>query len=94
MNRIEEAASTFMRALAESLLLGDYKMRKEVEMDIKRKTLKEYIKHLRKAQVETEEKQDLIMGDTPKLDERFVTLGIIIKDLEKIDTQEFSYWDV
>ena len=70
------------------------KLRKEIEMNGKRRTLKEYIKHLRKAREETEEKQDLIAGSTPKLDERCITLGVIIRDLEKIDAQEFSYWDV
>ena len=71
------------------------KLRKEIEMtDSKRNTLKEYIKHLRKAQTGIEEKQDLIMGDTPKLESEFMTLSVVIKDLEKIDAQEFSYWDV
>jgi hypothetical protein len=91
LNKLKEAG---IDPFSTKIYFGLKKLRKEIEMDFRRKTLKEYIKHLRKARAETEVKQDLVADSTPKLDERATTLGIIIRDLEKIDTQEFSYWDV
>ena len=70
------------------------KLKKEIEMDSKRKTLKEYIKHLRKARENVETQIDEIVEADPNLTSEFMTLGVVIKDLEKIDAQEFSYWDV
>ena len=70
------------------------KLRKEIKMDTKRNTLREYIKHLHTARRGIEDKMNATAGDTPGLDSEFMTLGVVIKDLEKIDAQEFSYWDV
>lgn len=71
------------------------KLRGEIEMiDSKRKTVKKYIKHLQKARTEVETKINEIVGADPNLTSEFMTLGVVIKDLEKIDAQEFSYWDV
>ena len=70
-------------------------------MDKTRKQLREYIKHLRSARADVERKQDERMSPIAPIpitataeDSEIVTLGVVIRDLEKIAFDpDFSYWD-
>ena len=70
-------------------------------MDETRMKLRDYIKHLRRARAAIEKKQDERMGPavpipmtmTPE-DSEFITLGVVIGDLEKLAYDpSASYWD-
>ena len=62
-----------------------------------------YIARLREARDKIENRQDELIGPVPKppfdektvrLEVEFITLGTVIRDLDKIiNEQEFSYWD-
>ena len=80
---------------------------KEETMTAKGRNILGYIKHLQKARDGIEKKQDEMMSPVPpeslgakmtemaRLEAEFITLGVLIRDLELMDNvQEFSYWDV